>query len=155
MEIPEGQETNTKTPMNKTKLLVLVVLVVAAVLLVLANRNPDPKTTTDQKQNGQSQSQKPEIPKELILGQKIETQVALDFPDPNKVSIVQFTTTESTEKISLFYKEWFANNGFAIVRETNSEKGYFVTAEDSTRFINITALTAASARTIVLLIRNK
>ncbi len=119
-------DTEVKTKNNK-----VVVVVVAVLAIVLAYVYIYKPATEQEQESQQIQTQKPEIPKELILGQKIEQQVALSFPDPEKVNFAQFTTTKPKEELVKFYTGQFSKDGWKInLSKQGSETVYSIIAEN-------------------------
>ena len=122
---------------NKEVWFIVVVLLAIAVVVFIYWRQPQKIQQTE------NQSQKPEIPKELILGQEINSQVALDFPDPNKVNFVQYRTTQTLKDLVTFYSKAFSENGWFISENGNVKQGlYNIIAENKQSGIlaNITML---------------
>ena len=136
METNYNINTDEKSK-NKEVWFIAVVLLAIAVVVFIYLRQPQ--------KIQQTENQKPEIPKELILGQKIETSVALSFPDPNKVNFVQYRTARTLEDLVAFYSKAFSENGWLISEKGDVKPGiYNITAKNKQSEIvaNITMLSS-------------
>lgn len=122
-------ETDEKS--NK-KIWAFVVILLAVVVAFIYLRQPQ-KT-----QQPENQTQKPQIPKELILGQKIETPTALSFPDPEKVDFIQFSAAGPLEELVKFYTKKLEQDGWTITKSSNlGDKNFVISASKTNDRIKV------------------